>query len=160
MPSRVENMELTRKARLFHGQCHCGSLRVECSTSLDIAAIGPRACDCSFCQKHGAAYVSDASGTLRVVAREARALGSYRQGSELARFQLCAVCGVLVAVVFEHVGRVYGAVNVGCLDERASFAAPVPASPQTLSAQDKVARWLQIWVPDVHVIKPASNLTE
>jgi hypothetical protein len=119
---------------------------------MDLAGMAPRACDCSFCQKHGAAYVSDSSGHLRITATEQDALHSYRQGSKAARFQLCGRCGVLVAVIFERLGNTYGAVNVGCLDERSRFGASVPASPQQLSPEEKVSRWLQVWVPGVQVI--------
>lgn len=70
----------------------------------------------------------------------------------MARFLLCGRCGVLVAVVFEHQGNTYGAVNVGCLDARTLFGACVPASPQQLSPEEKVSRWLQMWVPGVQVI--------
>jgi len=135
-----------------HGSCHCGGVQVEFSTSKELARTTPRACDCSFCQKHGAAYVSDPSGRLRITVAEPDALHSYRQGSKTARFQLCGRCGVLVAVVFEHQGNIYGAVNVGCLDERSLFGTPVPASPQQLTPEEKVSRWLQVWVPDVQVM--------
>jgi hypothetical protein len=29
------------------------------------------------------------------------------------------------------------------------FGASVPASPQRLSPEEKISRWLQVWVPDV-----------
>lgn len=136
----------------LHGSCHCGRVQVEFTTSLDLASTTPRACDCEFCQKHGAAYVSDPSGSLCITATEPSALHSYRQGSELARFRLCSRCGVLVAVTFKHKGNTYGAVNVGCLNERSLFAASVPASPQQLSPEAKVSRWLQVWIPGVQIV--------
>jgi hypothetical protein len=58
---------------------------------------------------------------------------------------------VLVAVTFEHDGRLYGAVNAACLDEYSMFGASVSASPQVLGPGQKVARWLEVWVPDVEV---------
>jgi len=145
-------MTQVQQSTTLHGGCHCGSIRVEFTTVRDLASTSPRACDCSFCQKHGAAYISDPSGALRVVAAKPKTLHSYRQGSELARFQLCGQCGVLVAVTFEHKGSTYGAVNVGCLDELGLLGARVPASPQLLSPQEKVSRWLQVWVPNVQLV--------
>ena len=145
-------MPLAQQSTTLHGNCHCGGLKVEFTTSRNPEDTNPRACDCGFCQKHGAAYISDPSGALRIIATEPSVLHSYRQGSEQARFQLCGQCGVLVAVIFEHNGRVYGAVNVGCLDERAILGASVPASPQLLSPQEKLSRWLQLWVPDVQLL--------
>lgn len=144
------------RSMTVHGSCHCGRVQVEFTTSVELASTTPRACDCGFCQKHGAAYVSDSSGILRIIATEPNALQSYRQGSKLACFQLCSRCGVLVAVIFEHQGNTYGAVNVGCLDERPLFGTAVPASPQQLSPEEKVSRWLQVWVPGVQVVGPGA----
>ena len=136
---------------LFHGSCHCGRLNLEFSTRLHATDLRPRACDCSFCRKHGAAYISDPRGALSIRGIDADGRREYRQGSENARFQLCAYCGVLVAVVFEHEGRLYGAANARCLDGDPEFGESVPASPQRLSPEEKIARWLQAWVPNVTV---------
>jgi hypothetical protein len=138
----------TWNAITLHGSCHCGRLRTEFSTNQNPSDFTPRACDCSFCRKHGAAYVSDPAGRLLVLARHG-ALRKYRQGSNTADFLLCGQCGVLVAVTFEHADRVYGAVNIGCLDGTTGFMAPVPASPQMLGAEEKASRWLKLWIPDV-----------
>lgn len=135
----------------FRGSCHCGGLSLEFSACRPAADLRPRACDCSFCCKHGAAYLSDPAGALSIVESESGSRREYRQGSENARFQVCAHCGVLVAVVFEHEGRLYGAVNARCLDGDVRFGEPVPVSPQRLSPEEKIARWLQAWVPDVTV---------
>ena len=144
-------MSFAHESMTLHGSCHCGRIKVEFSTCREPANISPRACDCSFCRKHGAAYVSDPAGKLRLTVTDPGSLRSYRQGAELARFQSCGVCGVLVAVIFEHAGRLHGAVNVACLDGNAVFGAVVCASPQLLSPEAKVARWLQAWVPDVQL---------
>ncbi|WP_017915166.1 GFA family protein [Xanthomonas sacchari] len=137
------------KPTTLQGGCHCGCLTVAFSTYQPAEDIHPRACDCSFCQKHGAAYVSDPAGTLRLTATHAEAVHRYRQGAEAAQFQLCRQCGVLVAVTFEHQGRLYGAVNAGCLNKTPALGAAAPVSPQWLDAEAKVARWRQAWVPDV-----------
>ncbi|MEO8779002.1 MAG: hypothetical protein ABI389_10080 [Rhodanobacter sp.] len=59
---------------------------------------------------------------------------------------------MLVAVVFEHDGRVYGALNARCLDGSTVLAAAVSVSPQLLSSAEKVERWLRAWVPDVQFV--------
>lgn len=135
----------------LQGSCHCARLALRYETAQPPVDTPPRACDCSFCRKHGAAYLSDPAGALSIVESESGSRREYRQGSENARFQVCAHCGVLVAVVFEHEGRLYGAVNARCLDGDARFGEPVPVSPQRLSPEEKIARWQQAWVPDVTV---------
>ena len=79
------------------GGCHCGALRFEFSTGQALAAFVPRACDCDFCTRHRAAWVSDPAGSLRIDADGAR-LRRYRQGSGQADFLLCAECGVLAVM--------------------------------------------------------------
>jgi hypothetical protein len=133
----------------LHGSCHCGRLGLVFSTALDAAQLQPRACDCSFCRKHGAAYISDPAGRLAIDAAEPGALREYRQGSHTARLLLCGYCGVVMGVVFDDGGRTYGAVNASCLDSGLALAEAVIASPQKLSAAEKVERWRQLWVPDV-----------
>lgn len=145
-------MSPVSNAFTFQGGCHCGQLRMTFSTALDPASIIPRACDCSFCQKHGAAYVSDPAGQLSVIMQSADALRRYRQGSNTAEFLLCDRCGVLVAVVFEHDTRMYGAVNARALEEPTGFGTAIPASPQLLAPGEKIARWSQLWIPDVELV--------
>lgn len=146
------DMTQASQSTTVHGSCHCGRVQVEFTTGAELAGTTPRACDCSFCQKHGAAYVSDPSGHLLITVAEPDGLLSYRQGSGAARFLLCGRCGVLCAVTFEHQGNTYGAVNVGCLDKRSLFGGSVRASPQQLSPEGKVSRWLQSWVPNVRIM--------
>jgi len=145
MPARATPSE-------FRGGCHCGQLRLVFSTALDPAHIVPRACDCTFCQKHGAAYVSDPAGRLSITLANAEALRRYRQGSNTADFLLCDRCGVLVAVLFGQDARVYGAVNARCLEEPDRFATAVPASPQQLAPDEKTARWSKLWIADVELV--------
>ena len=145
-------MSTLSNAFVFQGGCHCGRLRVAFSTALEPASLFPRACDCSFCRKHGAAYVSDPAGQLSVIMQSPDALRRYRQGSNTAEFLLCDRCGVLVAVVFVHNARIYGAVNARSLEEPTGFGSAVAASPQLLPPGEKVARWSQLWVPDVELV--------
>jgi hypothetical protein len=140
---------VSNERQAFEGGCHCGALQLSMATSLAPHAIVPRACDCSFCQKHGAAYVSDPDGRLALAVGAADALRRYRQGSGSAEFLLCGACGVLVAVVYAAAGRLFGAVNARCVDQASAFAGPVPASPQTLAPDVKRSRWSALWFPDV-----------
>ena len=136
----------------LHGGCHCGALTLTLAMSLVPAGTAPRACDCSFCRAHGAAWVSDAAAQLVLRAHRPDRVRRYRQGSLAAQFLLCGDCGVLVAVVFEEESHAYAAVNVGCLDTRDAFAPVVAVSPQALGPDQKTARWRQVWIRDVRVM--------
>lgn len=139
----------------MHGGCHCGAVRLEFATVQAPESMNPRACDCDFCQKHGAAYVSDPAGQLTLYVAKADVLRTYRQGSMTAVFQLCGECGVLLAVTFEHQQRLHAAVNVRCLEQCGSFGAITTVSPQQLSTAAKIARWQEVWIADVRITGPA-----
>ena len=132
----------------LRGGCHCGAIGVEIETPWAPAEFSPRACDCSFCTRHGAAWVSDARGRLAIRFEPAQ-LQRYRQGDELAEFLLCRRCGVLVAVLREQDGRRYAAVNARVLPER--FGVEQAVSPARLGAEEKLARWQRAWFAEVEL---------
>ena len=128
------------------GGCHCGALRFAFSTAQALADFVPRACDCAFCTRHRAGWVSDAAGSLRIEA-DGR-LKRYRQGSGQADFLLCADCGVLVAVLARTTdGRLLGAANRNAFDGREAFPDETTVSPQQLGPEAKLSRWTQLWTP-------------
>jgi hypothetical protein len=129
------------------GGCHCGAVRWNFETAQTLAAFTPRACDCDYCTRHGAAWVSDPAGRLRIRAADGK-LQRYRQGSGQAEFLVCRDCGVLVAVVARTAdGRLLGAANRNAFDARASFGEQAVVSPQQLAPDAKLARWTQLWTP-------------
>ena len=133
------------------GGCYCGNIRVELGLAREVGEYRPRACDCGFCRKHGAAYVSDPGGWVRIRVDDPARSGIYQQGNELAEMLLCARCGVLVGALYRSDGRVYATVNVKVIEGGPIFGAEEPVSPKQLSAEDKVARWKKLWFSDVRV---------
>jgi hypothetical protein len=136
---------------LLHGGCHCGVVKIKFMTRNPILSASPRACDCSFCQKHGAAYTSDPCGTLTIACNGPDDLLRYQQGSKHTQFLMCAHCGVLLAATYNSGSIIYGAVNVLCLDRFNDFSTSERSSPQQLSTTDKISRWTKLWVPNVTI---------
>ncbi len=135
----------------MQGGCHCGRIALSFSTAIPPEKFSPRACDCSFCQRHGALYISDPNGGLVIDVKEAKALGEYRFGHGLAKFLFCRNCGVFVAVLFETDGRVFASVNSRCIGGGVRFGDAQVTSPQKLGAEEKKERWAKIMIPDVQV---------
>lgn len=133
-------------AMAHHGGCHCGAVQFVFRTQRALSDFTPRACDCDFCTRHRAGWVSDAAGMLRITASDR--LSRYRQGSGQAEFLVCGNCGVLVAVICaDDDGVLRGAVNRNGFDERERLGTEVVASPQQLTPEAKLARWSQLWTP-------------
>lgn len=111
----------------------------------------PRACDCDFCRKHAAAYVSDPQGSLGIRVQDARCLGNYRQGSGVAECIFCAKCGVLIGALYRSEGRIWGAINAKIVESPTSFGAEQRVSPKSLSHDQKEKRWQDIWFSNVTI---------
>jgi hypothetical protein len=135
-----------------NGGCHCGNIRLHIEFARAPDTYNPRACDCEFCRKHGASYVSDAQGSLLIRIKDERDVGRYRQGSGLADCLLCRNCGVVVGALYRRDGRVYATVNAKVVDTGVNFGAEQPVSPKRLSDSEKVERWLDIWFSNVSVV--------
>jgi hypothetical protein len=136
---------------IVSGGCHCGNIFVELELSRELGTYEPRACDCDFCIKHCAAYVSDPQGTLTIRIKDESQSGKYHQGSGAADLLLCRSCGVLIGALYRSDGRLYASVNVKSLESRASFGAEQTVSPKKLSEGEKVQRWRNIWFADVNI---------
>lgn len=133
------------------GGCYCGNIRLTVTLSQEPSSYRPRACDCDFCRKHGAAYVSDAQGELRIQIRDEAQVSRFRQGSNTAEMLICRTCGVLVGALHREAERLFGTVNAQALDCRGAFGAEQSVSPKLLPAEQKVLRWRDLWFKDVAV---------
>lgn len=140
------------------GGCHCGNINLQLELSRASTAYTPRACDCTFCTKHGAAYISDPQGSLRIQIINEGNSRLYRQGSGTAECLLCANCGVLVGVLYRAGGQIYATVNAKAVDtSTGGFGIEKPVSPKDLPNPDKITRWQSIWFPTVTLTYGASS---
>lgn len=135
--------------QVIEGSCHCGNLAVAAALTHEPVYYQPRACDCDFCRKHGASYLSDPAGRLHVVVRDENAITRYQQGSEQAEMIFCAHCGVLVGVSYRLGERLFAAVNSRIFSE--TFGLATTVSPKKLGAQEKPSRWQELWFGNVHI---------
>lgn len=136
------------------GGCHCGNIVVEMALPRAPEQYSPRACDCDFCRKHGAAYLSDPQGSLVIRVQDQRQVGAYRQGSGIAECMLCRNCGMLVGVVYRAEGQLYATVNSRVMDGEPHFGEVRLVSPRLLSPAQKVERWQELWFADVMILSP------
>lgn len=134
------------------GSCHCGNIEYRYRSPVPEAEIVARACGCSFCRRHGAAYTSHGEGELEVVVREPSELLRYRFGTKSADFLLCARCGILALATSDIAGTLYAVINVRTLPHGATMverARVTDFEGETLEA--RLQRRRRTWVPKVHV---------
>ena len=136
-----------------HASCHCGNISVEATFTNKLSGYTPRACDCDFCIKNGAAYISDPKGDLNISIKNSNETTLYKQGSHLVELLICRTCGVMVAVTYSDKEKTYGGLNSKTLLNRDQLAPSQTASPKLLSSQEKISRWKEIWFPDVSIVR-------
>jgi hypothetical protein len=136
-----------------NGACHCGNIQLDMELTREPHSYNPRACDCDFCRKHGAAYVSDAQGSLRIRIKDEREIAWYRQGSGIADCLVCRNCGVLIGACYRSEVQLYAAVNAKIAAVGVNFGAEQSVSPKKLSDSAKIGRWQDIWFSDVAVAR-------
>ncbi len=134
-------------------ECYCGNISADVVLSKPISSFTPRACDCDFCTKHGAAYISDPEGKLVIRISNSDQATSYTQGSCIADFLICRMCGVLVSVTYSCKGISIGGLNSRTLRNRNDLNPPQAASPKMLSGPEKIRRWEQVWFQNVIIEK-------
>jgi hypothetical protein len=71
----------------------------------DPIEIPARACNRSFCTKHGGVWTSLPTGSLRISIQEQAMVSKYAFGTGTARFDICGRCGVVPVVTSETDGR-------------------------------------------------------
>jgi hypothetical protein len=127
---------------IHRGGCHCGAIRVEFETR---AALAPRACQCTFCRRHGARTVSDPEGEAALSWSEPPIL--YRFASRVADYVVCRRCGIYVGAMAEIDGRRLGTLNLNAFDDPHPGLAAEPVSYDGESAEQKAERRSARWTP-------------
>lgn len=142
---------------LISGRCHCGNMAFSLRWEPDPVEIQARVCDCSFCAKHGGAWTSNPSASLRVTVKDPKLVSRYEFATETARFHICARCGVVPVVTSELDGRLYAVVSVNAFE--GIDPAMIRKSPVTFEGEaleDRLTRRRRRWIPDVEFVADGS----
>ena len=130
------------------GACHCGAVAFEYRTARPPDEWSVRACQCSFCLKHGACYTSDPAGSVRFAHEDAAAVARYRFGQETADFIFCGRCGGYLGAVTEEGGQALMVLNLRALDPQPEgLPAAEPMSYEGETRGDRATRRASRWTP-------------
>jgi hypothetical protein len=143
---------------LINGRCHCANISFKLAWEPEPAEIPARACDCSFCTKHGGVWTSCPTGALTVTVGNARLVSPYSFGTKTAQFHICSRCGVVPLVTSLIEGRTYAVVSVNAFEgvdpqllkrASASFGAEDEAA--------RLARRRKNWIANVEFIQASEQ---
>jgi hypothetical protein len=133
---------------LHRGRCHCGNIELDFETVVAPQEMEIRACQCSFCRKHGSRAAADPAGRLTIRVRDETAMARYRFGLETAEYLVCRACGVYVAAITIGENEMCGIVIVNALDESKLFTrAPVAVDFDAEGREARLARRRARWTP-------------
>lgn len=135
---------------LISGKCHCGNISFSLNWQPEPSQIQARACDCSFCTKHGGVWTSCPSGSLKVTVTEPSLVSRYSFGTGTADFHICSNCGVVPVVTSRIEGRLYAVVSVNAFEGiDPLLLRRVAATFDEESAQVRLARRKLSWIANV-----------
>ena len=135
---------------LIHGSCHCGNISFDLTWDPDPAEIPARACDCTFCMKHGGVWTSNPRGSLKVDVREPAEVSKYSFGTGTALFHVCGKCGVVPVVTSEIDGHLYAVVSVNAFTNvDPSLLKRAPMSFEGEDVDSRLGRRKRNWIRSV-----------
>lgn len=129
------------------GSCHCGAIRATLHASKPAAELEVRACQCSFCTRHGAKTVSDPGGRCRFEI-DGAALSYYQFETRTGMSLICNRCGMYAGVMIEDGDNVWSVLNARglAIPELASRAAEAKVYDGE-TADERIARRKSMWTP-------------
>ena len=135
---------------LIAGQCHCGNISFVLDWLPEPSEIPARACDCSFCAKHGGVWTACPDGFLRVKVHAPADISTYVFGTRTASFHVCSRCGVVPVVTSKIDGRLYAVVNVNAFEDvEPALLSRKPATFEQEPGDVRVARRKRNWIANV-----------
>jgi hypothetical protein len=138
----------------IEGSCHCGNIRFSLHWPDASPDIPARACDCSFCIKHGGVWTSNPHAALIADIADPVMLSEYAFGTHTATFHVCSRCGAVPLVSCELDGHVYAVVNVNAFDNLdPSRIRRSAAHFEGEDAESRLARRKRNWIADVRLTR-------
>ncbi|TMA25511.1 MAG: aldehyde-activating protein [Deltaproteobacteria bacterium] len=134
------------------GRCHCGNVEISLETRIDPRQLPLRACQCSFCRRHGARTTADPAGRAAIKVRDVEELSRYRWGLATADFLVCRRCGVYLGALLSEGGRGWATLNANAFDDQEPFRREAePVSYEGETAEQRIARRKSGWTPSAEV---------
>jgi hypothetical protein len=139
---------------LIVGACHCRNISFSLTLEPDPLEIVARACDCSFCTKHGGVWMSSPRGVLQVLVQHSELVTKYAFGTKTADFHVCVRCGVVPVVTSTIDGGLYAVVSVNALEGvNPALLTRASASFEGEAEGSRLDRRKRNWIPNVKYVE-------
>jgi len=135
-------------SRSQEGSCHCRAIGFVYRTFIEPEQWPIRACQCTFCQRHGGLSTSDPRGSLSFVEHLPATLNRYRFGRKITDFLICRECGTYIGATMQSGSNSFGIINVRTLQsvlER--LKEPQPMDYENEGTAERSARREKRWTP-------------
>ena len=134
----------------IRGRCHCGNISFRLDWTPDPAEIPARACDCTFCMKHGGLWTSNPRGSLEIEVADRSLVSRYEFGTKTATFHVCGRCGIAPVVTSDIDGRIYAVVSVRAFENvDPDMVTTRSASFDGEGVDSRLARRRRNWIAEV-----------
>ena len=138
---------------LTSGSCHCGNIAFTLDWKSEPTEIPARACNCSFCVKHGGVWTSCPSGALEISVGDPSLVSKYAFGTKTAEFHICSRCGVVPVGTSRINDHLYAVVSVNAFDNvDPALLRHTSASFDGESEETRLARRARNWIADVRFV--------
>lgn len=136
---------MSRFATRIKGKCHCGNIRFEFETNIDVEDLAIRSCQCRFCKLHGAATARDPHGRAKFFVDNLDFVKMYRFATESTDFVLCASCGVYVGAVLAHRDKKYATLNMKLSQLNTDNVEPITYEDEVI--ESRIAKRAGLFTP-------------
>ncbi|MGD8325938.1 MAG: hypothetical protein PVF65_03390 [Sphingomonadales bacterium] len=133
----------------MESNCHCGNIQLVFHTNKQTQDFTPRTCQCSHCRGHGANWISDPEGEVRLKFQNPEDVNSYQFGHKTADFILCKNCGVLMISICEIDGRKRGGLNSTATTNIDFPSEPVNTHLGSETIEGRLERRAKNWIGNV-----------
>ena len=155
---------------LIIGKCHCGNIAFTLDWPDDQSVIPARACNCSFCIRHGGVWTSNPRAKLSVELQRPDLVSKYAFGTETASFHVCTRCGTVPLVTSEIADHLYAVARLKNMQRRRGLIvwitemADSAGRPELVTAafdgedvDSRLTRRCKNWIADVQWHRSASE---
>jgi hypothetical protein len=135
------------EALRYTGSCHCGAIRATLHASRPAAELEVRACQCSFCTRHGAKTVSDPAGRARFEI-DGAVLSWYLFETRTGMSLICNRCGTYAGVIIEDGNNMWSVLNArGLAVPELKDRTAEPRVYDGETPEQRTARRKAMWTP-------------